>query len=101
VKRAMRRSCRISRLRSVTTYLVILLTAYVATSPISVHAAFTETVFGRPVDEYEQGMTDVEINVYSSDGASVKSESASSDETCSGCDSGIVCFFVRFGRRQG
>jgi len=91
VKRAMRICCRTGHLRSATTYLVILVTAYAATSPIYVHAAFTETVSGRPVDEYEQGVADVEINVYTSDGASVKGESASSDETCSGCGNGIVC----------
>jgi uncharacterized membrane protein len=71
--------CRMSRLRNVASYLVIFLTVYVATSPICVQAAFTETVSGRVVDEWEQGMGNVEIEVYSSEGAFVKSESPSSD----------------------
>ncbi len=71
--------CRISRLRNVAAYLVILLTVYVAIPPICVQAAFTETVSGRVVDEWEQGMGNVEIEVYSSEGAYVKSESPSPD----------------------
>ena len=47
----MKRDWRISRLRRMATCLVVFLIVYVATSPICVYAAYTETVFGRVVDE--------------------------------------------------
>ena len=71
--------CRISRLTNVTIYFIIVLTLYVATSPIFVHGALTGTVSGRVLDEYDQGMKNVEIKAYSSDGAYAGSASTSSD----------------------
>ena len=75
----MKRSYRISRLTNVATYFMIILAIYMATSPIYVQGALTGTVSGRVVDEYDQGMKNVEIKVYSSDGAYAKSGSTSFD----------------------
>jgi len=61
------------------TYFIIVLTLYLATCPVYVQGALTGTVSGRVVDEYNQGMRRVAIDVYSSDGAYVKTGSTSSD----------------------
>jgi len=64
--------------KPVASFLVIVLTLYVAMSPIYVRGALTGTVSGTVVDEHGRGMRNVQINVHSSDGAYVKSGSTSS-----------------------
>ena len=64
--------------KPVGSFLVIVLTLYVAMSPIYVRGALTGTVSGTVVDEHGRGMRNVQINVHSSDGAYVKSGSTSS-----------------------
>ena len=73
----MRRDVR-SHTARVGTWLIIF-TIFVVASPVHVQGAVTGRVRGRIVDEYDQGMKNVEVQVFSSDGAYVKSETTSSD----------------------
>ena len=68
-----------SRLGNSAICLVIVLTLYVASSPIYVYGALTGTVSGKVLDEYDEGMRNVEIKVYSSDGAYIRTSHTSSD----------------------
>jgi len=67
-----------SRTTRVGTWLIIFAVIVVA-SPIHVQGAVTGRVLGKVVDEHDQEMGNVEIQIFSSDGAYVKSESTSSD----------------------
>jgi uncharacterized membrane protein len=67
-----------SHIARVGTWLIVF-TVFVVASPVHVQGAVTGRVLGRVVDEYDQGMAGIEIQVFSSDGAYVKSESTSSD----------------------
>jgi len=60
------------------TWLVVFAIFAVA-SPVHVQGAVTGRISGKIVDEQDQAMGNVEIQVFSSDGAYVKSEIASSD----------------------
>jgi len=64
----MKRSHRIRRLMNVAACFLIILTLYVAISPVRVAWAAEATVSGRVVDEDNQGLSDVKIEVYSSPG---------------------------------
>jgi len=77
VMRMMDESYRTIRLTNLATCLAIVLVLYLAMSPIYVYGALTGTVSGRVVDEYGQQMKNIEIKVYTSDGAYVKSVDAS------------------------
>ena len=73
----MRRDIR-SHLSRVSLWLIVF-TIFVVASPTYVQGAVTWRVLGKTVDEYDQGMGNVEVQVFSSDGAYVKSEGTSSD----------------------
>ena len=73
----MRRDMR-SHTARVGTWLIIF-AIFVVASPVHVRGAVTGRVLGKVVDEYDRGMGNVEIQVFSSDGAYVKSERTSSD----------------------
>ena len=67
VMRMVKRSYRTSRLTNLSTCVIIVLMLYMAMSPIYVYGDLTVTVSGRVVDEYGQGMENVEIKVYAFD----------------------------------
>ncbi|MFQ6081286.1 MAG: NEW3 domain-containing protein [Candidatus Bathyarchaeia archaeon] len=75
----MKRSRGASRPTNMVACLLIILTLYVATSPVHVAGQEEARVAGRVVNEDGQELGDVEVEVYSSEGALVTSEYTDSD----------------------
>ena len=70
---------RISHIARIFTFLMVFSILYLSISPIYIHGQAAATVSGRVVDEDGRGIGNVRIEIYSPDGALVKSMETSSD----------------------
>ena len=100
-RKGMMKRCReMSHLSNLAICLMVVLVISMGKYSVLVRGELSGTVSGRIIDEYDQGMDNVEIQVYSSDEVLVKNESTSSDGSFS-MDLGLGREYVLYFSEEG